>query len=59
MKAMSKHELAESAGISVKTLMNWCKPHMQELSRMGLRPHAKKLEPHIVAYIVEKFCIDL
>ena len=26
MKAMSKSELADRAGVSVNTLMNWCKP---------------------------------
>ena len=26
MKAMSKSELADRAGVSVNTLMNWCRP---------------------------------
>ena len=59
MKAMSKSELACEAGVTVKTLMNWCRPFSDELARMGLKPTAKKLPPHIVAYLAEKFCIDL
>ena len=36
MKAMSKSELADRAGVSVNTLMNWCKPFQQELDMMGI-----------------------
>ena len=46
MKAMSKQRLAGYAGVSVKTLMSWCKPYMQELEQMGLKPRAKILPPH-------------
>ena len=52
MKSMSKSQLADCAGISVKTLMRWCKPYSQELQQMGLRPAA-------VMFIAEKFCIDI
>ena len=59
MKAMTKQQLAQCAGVTVTTLMSWCKPHLEELQRMGLQPNAKVLPPHIVRYIVEKFCIDI
>ena len=59
MRAMMKHDLADKADVSVKTLMNWCQPYREELARMGLKPTAKKLPPHIVAFMAEKFCIDL
>ena len=55
---MSKQQLADCAGVSVRTLMEWCKPFREELEAMGLRPNAKVLPPHIVAFIVEKLCID-
>ena len=55
---MSKQQLAEKAGVSVNTLMNWCKPFNEELTRMGLRPNAKVLPPHIVKFLTEKLCID-
>ena len=59
MKAMSKSELALRAGVSVTTLMRWCEPYREELSRMGLTSRNKVLPPHIVKFIAEKFCIDV
>ena len=59
MKAMSKQQLADAAGVSVTTLMNWCRPFRKELESMGLLPNMKVLPPHIVRFIAEKFCIDL
>ena len=56
---MSKQQLADCAGVSVTTLMNWCRPFRDELMRMGMQPNAKVLPPHIVKYITEKFCIDV
>jgi transposase len=59
MIAMSKQQLADAAGVSVNTLMNWCKPYREQLAQMGLQPNAKVLPPHIVKFISEKFCIDV
>ena len=59
MKAMSKQQLANCAGVSVATLMNWCRPFREELARKGMRTNAKVLPPHIVKFITEKFCIDV
>lgn len=39
MKAMSKQQLADAAGVSVTTLMNWCRPFRKELEAMGLLPN--------------------
>ena len=59
MKSMSKTELAKKAGVNIRTLMRWCQPFQKELTIMGLKPTAKKLPPHIVAFLSEKFCIDV
>ena len=59
MKAMSKQQLADCAGVSVNTLMKGCRPFMNELEQMGLSPNDKVLPPNIVKFLVEKFCIDL
>ncbi len=59
MRAMFKKEVADRAGVTVKTLMNWCKPYRQELRALGLTATAKKLPPQVVAFMAEKFCIDL
>ena len=59
MKAMSKQQLADAAGVSVTTLMNWCRPFRKELEAMGLRPGMRVLPPKIVRFIAETLCIDL
>ena len=59
MKAMSKQQLADCAGVTVQTLMNWCKPFQVELENLGMRPNSKVLPPHIVKIIIEKLCIDV
>ena len=59
MKAMSKQQLADAAGVSVGTLMNWCRPFRKELEAMGLRPGMRVLPPKIVRFIAETLCIDL
>jgi len=58
MKAMTKQQLAACAGVTVKTLMGWCKPHEQQLQRLGMTPTARVLPPSAVKYIAETFCID-
>ncbi len=59
MKAKSKSELAELAGVSVGTLVNWFKPHMAELEALGLKPGMRVLPPKVVKYIADKFDIDI
>ena len=59
MKAMSKQQLADAAGVSVDTLMRWLVPHRQELETLGMRPGMRVLPPKVVAYIVETLCIDV
>ena len=59
MKAMSKQQLADCAGVSVKVLMAWCRPYRKEFEVMGLKPKDKVLSPKIVKFIAEKFCIDI
>ena len=59
MKAMSKQELANKAGVSLNTMNKWCKPFEKELLNLGMIPKARVLPPVVVKYIAEKFCIDL
>jgi hypothetical protein len=59
MKAMTKQQLADRAGVTVRTLNNWCKPHRQTLIRMGVRPNMRVLPPHVVKWMVETFCIEV
>lgn len=57
MKAMTKQQLADNAGVSVKTLMGWCKPYRKRLEKMGMKPHAKVLPPNVVEFIARRFTI--
>lgn len=59
MKAMTRQQLAECAGVSVRTLSKWCIPFRHELDELGLRPGMIVLPPNIVMWICEKFCIDI
>ena len=59
MKAMTKQQLAQCAGVTVRTLMNWCRPYRKELLQMGLKPGMRVLPPNIVKWIADRFCIDL
>ena len=59
MKAMTRQQIAYYAGVTVKTLRNWCKPYRQELEALGLRPGMIILPPNIVQWICDKFCIDV
>ena len=59
MKAMSKQQLADKAGVSVNTLNKWCKPLQSELRRLGMIPGSRILPPVVVKFIADHFCIDL
>ena len=59
MKAMTKQQLAECAGVSVRTLNSWCEPYQEELRMMGMRPKMKVLPPGVVAYLIDKLSIDI
>ena len=54
MKAMTKQQLAQCAGVTVRTLLNWCRPYRKELARMGLKPGMRVLPPHIVKWIADR-----
>lgn len=59
MKAMSKQQLAECAGVSVRTLNNWCRNYRRELEEMGVGPNMKVLPPNVVLFLVDKLCIEV
>ena len=56
---MTKQQLASCAGVSVKTLANWCRPYQKELTAMGMTPGMRVLPPHIAKWIADHFCIDI
>ena len=50
---MTRQELADCAGVSVRTLANWCRPYQDELWMMGLRPRMKVLTAIISSFFVQ------
>ena len=59
MKAKSLQQIADSAGVSVRTLRRWLVPHKQQLASLGLKPSMKAIPPSAVKYIAEIFCLDI
>ena len=46
MKAMTKQELADKAGVSRQTMSKWIKPFQEQLSAMGVSTKTKVLPPN-------------
>lgn len=59
MKSMRRKEIAYHAGVTVRTLTNWCKPYQKDLEELGLKRNMIELPPSIVEWICHKFCIDI
>ena len=45
MKSMSKAQLAEAAGVNMRTFQRWLSRHKDELVVLGVRPRDKLLPP--------------
>jgi hypothetical protein len=58
MRAMTRQELADKAGVTTRTLKNWMKPHLEILWEMGMRPY-DILQPNVVAWLSERFGINI
>jgi len=58
MKAMTRQELADCAGVTTKTLHNYIKRHWDELWTLGMRPR-EILPPSVVAWLVNNYGIDI
>ena len=61
MRAMTKSQLAQAAGVSRRTLMRWLKePYMQQqLARFSLTPKQHKLPGQLIKIICDYYVIDL
>lgn len=58
MKAMTRKELADRAGVTTATLRNWVRPHRKMLAKMGMRPRCI-LPPNVVEWLCTNYCINL
>ena len=61
MRAMTKSELAQAAGVSRWTLRRWLQePYMQsQLAAFHLKPRQRKLPGRLVKIICEHYVIDI
>ena len=59
MKSKSKSELADMAGVSVRTLRRWMLQHDEQMARLGVSKTSKVIPPHAVRYICKEYGIDL
>ena len=56
-KAMYKYELANAAGVSMKTFRKWLKANYKELERYGYKHDDNMLSPGAVKFLCEKYVI--
>ena len=59
MRAMSKSELANAAGVSRDTFRRWLQTDADYLAQQHVKPTAKVLPPQVVSYLIDKYCIEL
>lgn len=59
MKACSKTELAQAAGVSAETLRRWLRSDRAFLEKHHITHRTKILPPKAVKYLCEKYCIEL
>lgn len=57
-KAMTRQQLAESAGVCRQTLTNWLNSDLKILKKLGVKERGV-LPPSAVKYICEKYCIEI
>ena len=56
---MFKSELADAAGVTRDTFRLWLHSDADYLRSQGISPKAKLLPPQVVAYLVEKYNIEV
>lgn len=59
MKSYTKSQLACFAGVSPATFRRWLKSDAAWLTDHGITPQTKLLPPAVVAYLADKYAIDL
>lgn len=59
MRAMSKQELADRAGVGRITMQKWIKPFQKQFDEWGISRKAKLLPPKAVKLLCDYYCIDV
>ena len=55
---MTRQQLADSAGVTTKTLGNYLKRHWDELWALGMRPY-EILPPSVVEWLADHYSINI
>ena len=58
MKAKTKSEIAQAAGISPELLRRWMMEHRNVISAMGVKPTRRLLPPKVVRYMCRELGIE-
>lgn len=58
MKAMTRQQLADCAGVTTKTLGNYIQRHWDELWALGMRPY-EILPPSVIEWLSYHYGIDV
>ncbi|MDR2824793.1 MAG: hypothetical protein LBB41_06315 [Prevotellaceae bacterium] len=58
-KAMLRTELAQKAGVSLRTFSRWIEREMPSIKDLGYQERDKFLPPSIVKFLCEKYVIIL
>ena len=56
---MLKSELARAAGVTIDTFRAWLQTDTDYLRSQSVSPKAKILPPQVVAYLAEKYNIEV
>ena len=57
MKSKMKFEIAEAAGMSLRTFARWTSEHREQLLAQGVKPNQRLLPPKAVMYVCEELGI--
>ena len=58
MSSMYKNELADAAGVSMRTFQRWLAENREKLTELGARPRQQLLPPKAVKWICDAYGID-
>ncbi|NCC99485.1 MAG: hypothetical protein EOL95_07275 [Bacteroidia bacterium] len=58
-KSMFKYQLANAAGVDVRTLNRWLKTDKEEINKLMGTISTRLLPPSVVEYICTKYVIEL
>ena len=58
MKSAYKNELADAAGVSMRTFQRWLKQNKNKLTELGASPRQQLLPPKAVEWICREYGID-